>query len=123
MRAQRDLIAETKVVNRASGPFYRRFGIGLVALLLTAVSAGPAIAGPAEAGSGGPSRPVVVQATSEAAARAAVAAHHGTVTQDLWIINGVAADVPEGELAGLGAEPGIVHVSDDAAVHVQATPS
>jgi serine protease AprX len=123
MRAQRDLIAKTKFVNRASGPFYRRFGIGLVALLLAAVSAGPAIADSAEPGSGGPSQAVVVQATSEAAARAAVAAHHGTVTQSLWIVNGVAADVPEGELAGLETEPGITHVSADAPVHVQAAPS
>src|SRR6266513_1734061 len=59
MRAQRDLIAATKVVHRASGPLHRRLGIGLVALLLAALSAGPApaasphpggaaIAGPAE---------------------------------------------------------------------------
>src|SRR6266550_480094 len=119
MQAQRDLIAGTKVVHRGSAP--RRFGIGLVALLLAAVSAGPAIADSSE--SAGANRSVVVQATSEAAAHAAVAAHHGTVTHDLWIVNGVAADVPEGELAGLEAEPGITHVSDDAAVHVQATPS
>src|SRR5437763_1001492 len=63
---------------------------------------------------------VIVQATSEAAARAAVAAHHGTVTQDLWIVNGVAADVPASEVAGLSAEPGVTHVDDNAAVHVQA---
>ncbi|HYT40081.1 MAG TPA: S8 family peptidase, partial [Acidimicrobiia bacterium] len=119
MQAQRDLIAGTKVVHRGSAP--RRFGIGLVALLLAAVSAGPAIADSSE--SAGANRSVVVQATSEAAAHAAVAAHHGTVTHDLWIVNGVAADVPAGELAGLEAEPGITHVSDDAAVHVQATPS
>src|SRR5438552_550494 len=120
MQAQRDLIAGTKVVHRGSAP--RRFGIGLVALLLAAVSAGPAIADSSE--SAGANRSVVVQATSEAAAHAAVAAHHGTVTQDLWIVNGVAADVPAGEVAGLGAEPGVLHVTDDVAVHVQdANPS
>jgi hypothetical protein len=46
---------------------------------------------------------VIVQGTSAAAVRAAVAAHHGTVTQDLWIVGGVAADVPAGELAALAA--------------------
>ena len=48
-----------------------------------------------------------------------MAAHDGNVTQDLWIVNGVAADVPEGELAALAAEPGITHVSPDVAVQVQ----
>jgi serine protease AprX len=53
-----------------------------------------------------------------------VAAHSGTVTQDLWIVNGVAADVPEAEVAALRAEPGITHVTEDVAVQVQdATPS
>lgn len=69
-------------------------------------------------------RPVIVAGTSGAAARAAVAAHHGRVTQDLWIIGGVAADVPAGEVDALSAEPGVTQVSDDAAVHVdEATPS
>src|SRR5581483_6536937 len=62
---------------------------------------------------------VIVQGTTGAAARAAVAAHHGTVTQDLWIVNGVAADVPAGEVAALSAEPGVVHVSDDVGVTVR----
>jgi serine protease AprX len=67
---------------------------------------------------------VIVQGTTEAAAHAAVAAHHGTVTQDLWIVNGVAADVPAGEVPALEAEPGILHVTTDVAVHVQdANPS
>ena len=63
--------------------------------------------------------PVIVQGSSPAAVRAAVAAHHGKVTQDLWIVNGVAADVPAGELAALAAEPGVTHVSEDGAVQVQ----
>ncbi|HEV3363657.1 MAG TPA: hypothetical protein VG795_05850, partial [Acidimicrobiia bacterium] len=62
---------------------------------------------------------VIVQGTSAAAVRAAVAAHGGKVTQDLWIVNGVAADVPAGELAALAAEPGITHVTEDVAVQVQ----
>jgi serine protease AprX len=67
---------------------------------------------------------VIVQGTSAAAVRAAVSAHHGKVTQDLWIVNGVAADIPAGELAALAAEPGVTHVSEDGAVQVQdATPS
>src|SRR5689334_18275664 len=54
---------------------------------------------------------VIVQGTSAAAVRAAVAAHHGKVTQDLWIVNGVGAAIPAAELAGLAAEPGVLHVS------------
>ena len=64
-------------------------------------------------------RAVIVQGTSEAAVRAAVAAHHGNVTRDLWIVSGVAADVPAAGLAALAAEPGITHVSSDVAVEVQ----
>ncbi len=101
--------------------------IASVVLFLTAASMAPAVAAPGSGPATAPAavaaagaRPVIVQATSEAAARAAVAAHHGTVTQDLWIVNGVAADVPAGEVAGLAAEPGVTHVSDNAAVHVQA---
>src|SRR4051794_9264572 len=109
MRAQRDIIAAQKVVHRASGPLHRRIGIGFVALLLAAVSAGPAIAAAPWAGE--PTQAVIVQGPSEAAAHAAVAAHHGTVTQDLWIVNGVAADVPAGEVAALEGESGVTHVT------------
>ena len=98
----------------------KRTLIAGVVFLLTAAFMAPAVATQSPASPTGSDRAVIVQGTSEAAARAAVAAHHGSVTQDLWIVNGVAADVPEGELAGLAAEPGITHVSDNAAVHVQA---
>jgi len=68
--------------------------------------------------------PVIVQGASPEAVRAAVEAHHGKVTQDLWIVGGVAADVPADRLAAIAAEPGITHVSEDVAVQVQdATPS
>jgi serine protease AprX len=101
----------------------RRLIASVVFVLLGAWIA-PALTTPSLASDAVADTAVVVQATSEAAARAAVAAHHGTVTQDLWIVNGVAADVPAGEVAGLAAEPGVTHVSDNAAVHVQAaTPS
>ena len=65
-------------------------------------------------------RAVIVQGTSEAAVRTAVAAHHGNVTRDLWIVSGVAADVPAAEIAALAAAPGITHVSSDVAVEIQA---
>src|SRR5918992_1679014 len=97
MRAKRNLIAS-------------------VVFVLAAAFLAPAAVIPATASSGGPARSVIVQGTSAAAVRAAVAAHGGTVTQDLWIVNGVAADVPAGELAALAAAPGITHVSDDVAV-------
>ncbi len=84
----------------------------------------PAVTNPSLASDAAADTAVIVQGTSPAAVRAAVAAHHGKVTQDLWIVNGVAADVPAGELAALAAEPGITHVSEDVAVEVQeATPS
>jgi len=97
----------------------RKLIAGVLFVLLGAWIA-PALATPALASDAAPHTAVIVQATSEGAAAAAVAAHHGTVTQDLWIVNGVAADVPAGEVAGLAAEPGVTHVSADAAVHVQA---
>src|SRR2546423_13753168 len=105
MRAKRKLIAS-----------------GLFVLLGAWIA--PAITNPSLASDAAADTAVIVQGTSAAAVRAAVAAHYGKVTQDLWIVNGVAADVPAGELAALGAEPGVTHVTEDVAVHVQdATPS
>jgi serine protease AprX len=104
MRAKRNLIAS-------------------VVFVLAAAMLAPAAVIPATASSGGPARSVIVQGTSAAAVRAAVAAHGGTVTQDLWIINGVAADVPEGELADLRAAAGITQVSDNGAIQIQGNPS
>jgi serine protease AprX len=101
MRAKRNLIAS-------------------VVFLLAGSWIAPAVTSPAQATDAAATSAVIVQGTSEAAARAAVAAHHGQVTQDLWIVNGVAADVPAGEVAALAAEPGVTHVSPDDAVHVQA---
>src|SRR5690242_17984874 len=98
MRAKRNLIASLLVF--------------LVGAWISPAVASPAQAPDAEAA-------IIVQGTSGAAARAAVAAHHGTVTQDLWIVNGVAADVPAGEVAALAGDPGVLHVTDDVAVHVQ----
>jgi serine protease AprX len=98
----------------------------IASLVLFLVGAGiaPAVAatGPVQDVTGQAS--IIVQGSSEAAARAAVAAHHGKVTQALWIVNGVAADVPAAEVAALSTEPGVLHVTDDVAVHVQdANPS
>jgi serine protease AprX len=93
--------------------------IACVAFLLAGAGIAPAVAAPVPAQDAAGTA-VIVQATSPAVARAAVAAHHGTVTQDLWIVDGVAAEIPAGELAGLEAEPGVTHVTEDAAVHVQA---
>ncbi|HEY4410492.1 MAG TPA: S8 family peptidase [Acidimicrobiia bacterium] len=94
----------------------------IASLVLFLVGAGiaPAVAatGPVQDVTGQAS--IIVQGSSGAAARAAVAAHHGHVTQDLWIVNGVAADVPAAEVAAVAAEPGVLHVTDDVAVHVDA---
>src|SRR5439155_4149131 len=105
MRAKRNLIAS-------------------VVFFLVRAGIAPAVAtpGPVQDVTGQAS--IIVQGSSEAAARAAVAAHHGKVTQALWIVNGVAADVPAAEVAALSAEPGVLHVTDDVAVQVQdANPS
>jgi serine protease AprX len=97
--------------------------IASVLFVLLGAWIAPAVTNPSLASEAADSS-VIVQGTSAAAVRAAVAAHHGTVTQDLWIVGGVAADIPAGELAALAAEPGVTHVTEDGAVHVQdATPS
>ena len=101
----------------------KRTLIASVFFLLAAAFVAPAAVLPATASTAGSTRSVIVQGSSAAAVRAAVAAHDGTVTQDLWIVNGVAADIPEGALAALAAEPGVTHVSDNAPVHLQANPS
>jgi len=98
--------------------------IASVVFVLLGAWIAPAVTNPSLASDAAADSAVIVQGTSAAAARAAVAAHHGTVTQDLWIVGGVAADVPAGEVAALAAEPGVLHVTEDVAVHVQdATPS
>jgi serine protease AprX len=105
MRAKRNLIAS-------------------VVFLLVGAWIAPTAILPAQASDATATHPVIVQGVTAEAARAAVAAHHGTVTQDLWIVNGVAADVPAAEVAALTAESGVLHVTDDVAVHVdEATPS
>ena len=83
----------------------------------------PAVTNPSLASDAVAESAVIVQGSSPAAVRAAVAAHHGTVTQDLWIVNGVAADVPAAELAALRAEPGVTHVSENAPSRSRGTPS
>lgn len=105
MRAKRNLIAS-------------------VVLFLVGAGIAPAVANPSPAPDAGAETSVVIQGTSGAAVRDAVVARHGTVTRDLWIVNGVAADVPTRELAALRAEPGITSVSEDVSVQVHdATPS
>jgi serine protease AprX len=77
----------------------------------------------ASASPSGATTPVIVQAANESAAAQAVHRHGGRVTQGLWIINGVAADVPAGALASLAGDPAVVAVSPDLPVQVQANPS
>jgi serine protease AprX len=94
--------------------------IASVLFVLLGAWIAPAVTTPSLASDAVADSSVIVQGTSPAAVRAAIAAHHGTVTQDLWIINGVAADVPGSELAALQAEPGVTHVSPNGPVQVQA---
>src|SRR3954453_16185720 len=96
MRAKRNLIAS-------------------VVFLLVGAWIAPAVTNPASASDATSPVHVIVQGVTEAAAHTAVAAHHGQVTQDLWIVNGVAADVPAAEVAALSAESGVLHVTDDVA--------
>lgn len=95
---------------------YRRVTLWVATLLLATTGAVPAQANLASAS-------VVVQASDSHTAREAVERHGGRVTQDLWIIDGVAAEVPVDALPALGADPGVWRVSEDAPVHVQANPS
>ena len=98
--------------------------IASVLFVLLGAWIAPAVTTPSLASDAAADSSVIVQGTSGAAVRAAVAAHHGKITQDLWIVNGVAADIPAAELAGLATEPGVLHVSQDVGVQVQdATPS
>jgi serine protease AprX len=98
---------------------YRRAVFLVAALVFAGLPVGDAIARPG----GSSTSAVVVQATSSAAAREAVERGGGRVTQDLWIIDGVAAEVPDASLDALNSAPGVLHVSPDAAVQVQADPS
>lgn len=98
----------------------QRFSLAVVALMVAAVPGG-AMASAAAPGAARAS--VIVRATESGAARAAVEATGGRVTQDLWIVDGVAAEVPVAALAALAAQPGILDVGNDEPVQVQANPS
>jgi serine protease AprX len=98
----------------------QRLALAVAALVLAAVPGG---AMASAAGPGGDRASVIVRAADAWAAGAAVEAAGGRVTRDLWIVNGVAAEVPVAALDALRAQPGIVDVSNDDAVQVQANPS
>ncbi|MDQ1461583.1 MAG: serine protease AprX, partial [Actinomycetota bacterium] len=70
----------------------------------------------AHASEDGPAVPVIVEASSVAAATAAVDGVGGTVDLALPVVAGVAAHVPAGRLAALDAEP-TVRVLQDATLH------
>jgi serine protease AprX len=70
----------------------------------------------AHASEDGPAVPVIVEASSAAAATAAVDGVGGTVDLALPVVAGVAAHVPAGRLAALDAEP-TVRVLQDATLH------
>jgi serine protease AprX len=98
----------------------QRFGLALAALMVAAVPGGAmASAAAPEAARAS----VIVRATASGAAQAAVEAAGGRVTRDLWIVDGVAAEVPVAALGALRAQPGIVDVGPDDPVQVQANPS
>ena len=94
--------------------------IASVLFVLLGAWIAPAVTNPSLASDATADTSVIVQGTSPAAVRAAVEAHGGRVTQDLWIVSGVAADVPAGALAALAGEPGITQITDNGPVHVQA---
>jgi serine protease AprX len=96
----------------------QRLALAVAALLLAAVPGG-AMANAAAPGADRAS--VIVRGTDAGAARAAVEAAGGEVTQDLWLVDGVAADVPVAALDDLRAAG--FDVGSDEPVHLQATPS
>ncbi|HET9772444.1 MAG TPA: S8 family serine peptidase, partial [Acidimicrobiia bacterium] len=79
----------------------------------------PAAANPSLATDAATDSAVIVQGPNEAGVRAAIAAVGGEVTRDLWVVGGVAADVPEDRVAALRAAPGITSVTEDGTVEVQ----
>ena len=93
-----------------------RLALGVAALMLAALPGG------AIASAGTPERAsVIVRGADAGAARAAVEAAGGEVTQDLWIVNGVAADGPLAALDALRAAG--FDVGNDEPVELQANPS
>ena len=97
----------------------RRLALAMAALVLAALPGG---AMASAAASSAARASVIVRAGDAGAARAAVEAVGGKVTQDLSIVNGVAAEVPVAALSAL-SQAG-VDVSADESVQVQAaTPS
>jgi serine protease AprX len=86
-----------------------------LALLVAGLSAG----GRQAAAQLGRSVSVVVQGIDDLTVRRAVERHHGTVTDDLPIINGVGATVPSGQVGAIRSEPGVRSVSPNARVHVE----
>ena len=64
---------------------------------------------------------IVREAASGDAAERLVQANGGTITQDLSIIDGFAADVPASAVARLASNPAIASVTPDAALQLQGT--
>ena len=106
---------------RTRSRWQQRLALAVATLVLAAVPGG---AMATAAASEGARASVIVRATDAGVARAAVEAAGGSVTQDLWIVNSVAADVPVAALSTLRTQSGVVEVSADEPVQVQAaTPS
>ncbi|HVF06824.1 MAG TPA: S8 family peptidase [Frankiaceae bacterium] len=101
-----------------------RSGRFLAVAVAAAAMLGPAaLAQPAPAGqASAPVSRVIVQSRHDvAAAAAAVRAAGGTVTRDLPVVAGVAADVPAGAVARLAADARVRAVTPDSVVTVSAS--
>jgi serine protease AprX len=95
--------------------FTRRAGAVVVAFALS-VAAAPEVSADTS-----PAVGVIVQARSAHEAAQAVRAAGGTVARELWLVNGVAAQVPSDALDDLARADGVRAVTPDRTVHVAGT--
>ncbi|HEX2038716.1 MAG TPA: S8 family peptidase [Acidimicrobiales bacterium] len=95
---------------------FTRRGVVLAVVLALSVAAAPAAQSRT-----GTQVAVIVQARSAEEAAAAVRAVGGTVTQDLWIVDGVGARVPSDAVDELAGRPGVRSVTPDGTVRVAGT--
>ncbi|HEY2704580.1 MAG TPA: S8 family serine peptidase [Candidatus Dormibacteraeota bacterium] len=102
----------------------RAIGAALAALATLAAAAATAPAAAAAATPGGSVSLIVRgQPGGAAAVDAAIARAGGRVTHELAIIDGAAATVPVAGVAALTADPAVLRVTPNGAVHLQSDPS
>ena len=90
----------------------KKFALNTVISLLTVFTLLFGLTGPTVVAAPSAIQAVLVQAADTAEAAYLVERYGGTVTSQLQIINGVAAELPESQIAALRSEPGVVVTSN-----------